>query len=160
MNNTLTEGSVRNRKRIPDNKKPIAPPPSAIPKCCEIRASKNLSLEYLREVNSKRVELWNKDSPAWTPADNLVELVGELGEAANVMKKLRRLKCRMVPHKNQTPEELDKAEKDYIAHLTDEMGDIVICVDLLAQNLGINLSQAVVNKFNKTSDKYGFPIKL
>jgi len=42
----------------------------------------------------------------------------------------------------------------------DEIADMVIYADLLAQRLGRKLEDAIKNKFNQTSDKVGSDIKL
>lgn len=41
-----------------------------------------------------------------------------------------------------------------------EAADVVIYADLLANYLGFDLGDAVREKFNKTSSRYGFPEKL
>lgn len=40
-------------------------------------------------------------------------------------------------------------------HLAEELADVVICCDLIAIAAGLNLGNAVRNKFNDTSRKYG-----
>jgi hypothetical protein len=37
---------------------------------------------------------------------------------------------------------------------------VIISAELIAAHLGIDLWACVVDKFNKTSDKHGFPIKM
>lgn len=41
-----------------------------------------------------------------------------------------------------------------------EMGDVLVTLDLLADELGIDLSSAVADKFNKTSIKNGLQTRL
>ena len=111
-----------------------------------------LTFVQLREQNAARAAEWNGDTP-WTPADRMTELVGELGEAANVMKKLKRIECGMVGNKPHEYAELR-------ANLIDELGDVQICLDLLANELHVNLAKATADKFNKTSIKNGFEHRL
>jgi hypothetical protein len=56
-----------------------------------------------------------------------VELVGEVGEAANVMKKLERARLGIAGSR-ATPEDL-----------ADELADVAICADLIAMDLGLEL---------------------
>lgn len=78
----------------------------------------------------------------------MTELAGEVGELANCIKKLERKKAGMV------------GSRTSIEEIEDEIADVVISADLLAKELDIDLEEAVRRKFNKTSDKYGFNIKL
>jgi hypothetical protein len=39
--------------------------------------------------------------------------------------------------------------------VANEMGDVLVALDLLAREMGINLGDAVRDKFNATSEKYG-----
>jgi len=111
-----------------------------------------LTFDHLHEVNSARAEKWNGDTP-WSVADRVVEFIGEFGEAANVMKKLKRLECGMPG--------TEAADYDKLrSQLCDELGDAQICLDLVANACGVNLGVATILKFNKTSDKVGFDHKL
>lgn len=85
----------------------------------------------------------------WTLSDWIVATVGELGEAANVAKKLNRVRDG-IPGNRETPEELR-------AMLKDEVADTFIYLDLLAQSEGFSLIDAVLEKFNKTSAKIDYP---
>ena len=74
--------------------------------------------------------------------------MGELGEAANVAKKLNRVRDG-IPGNSESPDELQ-------AKLAEELADTFIYLDLIAQSQGINLEEAVIEKFNKTSEKIGY----
>ena len=69
--------------------------------------------------------------------------------------------------------EVAEAVKKYLRHergikgsicapedVADEMADAVIALDLLAAEMGIDLSEAVARKFNRTSVKYGMQTRL
>ena len=71
-------------------------------------------------------------------------MAGECGEACNVVKKLER--------DGETPEMLVK--------LKHELADVVTYADLLAARYGINLGQAVAEKFNIVSQRRGSHLKL
>ena len=78
----------------------------------------------------------------------MVALTGELGEAANVLKKLNR--CRDGIPGN------DKSEDELRAQLADKLADTYIYLDLLAQAIGVDLPTAIRSKFNRTSKKIGY----
>ena len=44
--------------------------------------------------------------------------------------------------------------------LTDEIADTALYLDLLAARAGIDLGAAIVRKFNRVSEKHGFPERL
>lgn len=88
----------------------------------------------------------------WSLSDWMVAASGEMGEAANIVKKLNRVRDGL-PGNSETQEELRQA-------LSDEIADTVIYLDLLAQSQGIRLEDAIISKFNQTSAKIGSPIVL
>lgn len=84
----------------------------------------------------------------WSLSDWFTATFGELGEAANVAKKLNRVRDGIVGNK-ETPAELELA-------LQEEIADAFIYLDLLAQSQGFSLEDAVRAKFQKTSDKINY----
>lgn len=111
--------------------------------------SAGLPLGDLRKANTERQALWCPD-PAEQPDLSFRgnELAGETGEACNVIKKLERERHGW------------RGERDTIEHLAEELADVIICVDLIAGRAGIDLSNAVRDKFNATSRKVGLPTML
>lgn len=115
-----------------------------------------LTFKTFSRVNLARVKRWHKGFPGgdgWTGADWSNAMVGEAGEVANAVKKLRRDEDGLTGNGELTRAEL-------LADLADELGDVVAYLDLLAQYYGIDLAEAVANKFNKVSKKNGFPEKV
>jgi NTP pyrophosphatase (non-canonical NTP hydrolase) len=106
-------------------------------------AKKSLTFDRLRKQNVLRCQ---RDFPqplnAWSPSDWVCALTGELGEAANLIKKRRRG---------------DKINTQDIAH---ELADAMTYLDLLAARLGIDLGKAVREKFNIVSERRGSRIRL
>lgn len=47
-----------------------------------------------------------------------------------------------------------------VDQLAQELADVVICVDLIAMDLHIDLFESVVNKFNATSKARGLKTRL
>lgn len=88
----------------------------------------------------------------WSLSDWFLAMVGELGEAANIGKKLNRVRDG-VPGNKETPDEL--REK-----LRRELGDTFVYLDLVAQSLGFQIGHAAVEVFNAKSAEIGYPTKL
>jgi NTP pyrophosphatase (non-canonical NTP hydrolase) len=89
---------------------------------------------------------------SWSLSDWLVALGGEVGEAMNIAKKLNRVRDG-IPGNSQTADELRQ-------HLVDELADVFIYLDIVASAAGFSLEKAVVEKFNRTSQKIGYPVTI
>lgn len=111
---------------------------------------KYLTFQTLRDANVARLPLFkNKhgdlahakpDGSDWSPAQWLQAIVGELGEYANKRKKFER--------GDLTLEEFTEEAKS-------ELADVMIYLDLLAFQLGVDLGHAVRSKFNEVSRRVG-----
>lgn len=118
-----------------------------------------LTFGRLRWANTARLPLFRNrageiahakaDGSDWSPNDWMVAVVGEVGEAANLLKKMKRGDF-------DTKDALDAAR----AELEKELADIVIYLDLLAFQLGVELDSAVVQKFNEVSRRVGCAVFL
>lgn len=106
----------------------------------------NFSGENLARCESPKG--FNHKLNSWSLSDWFTATMGELGEAANIAKKLNRVRDG-IPGNTETPEMLRKA-------LADEIADTFIYLDLLAQSEGISLAEAVADKFDRTSAKIGY----
>src|SRR5688500_14367370 len=104
-------------------------------------------LDKLRQANIRRQAEWDTDAKI-DASYRATELGGEVGEALNVGKKLERERLG-IRGSRAKPEQL-----------ADELADVVICVDLLAEKYGIDLGAAVVRKFNATSEKVGLATRI
>jgi NTP pyrophosphatase (non-canonical NTP hydrolase) len=91
---------------------------------------------------------FNHTLGSWSASDWMVAVTGEVGEAANVIKKLNRVRDG-IPGNKETESELR-------AMLADEIADSVIYLDLLAQSVGLDLETIRDAKFAKTSEKIGY----
>lgn len=108
----------------------------------------SLTFERLREANIARQAEWPGVKTRSPILFRAVELGGEVGEALNIVKKLER-------------EQLGYAgSRSTVADLADELADVVICVELLAERYGIDVGDATIRKFNVTSDRMGLETKL
>ena len=114
-----------------------------------------LSFAGLAATNRARCESpdgFGHPLSGWSLSDWLLAATGEFGEAANVAKKLNRVRDG-IPGNTRTPDELR-------SDLADEFADAIIYLDLAAQSQGIDLGTAVVSKFNRTSERIGAPHRL
>jgi NTP pyrophosphatase (non-canonical NTP hydrolase) len=103
-------------------------------------------MRELRKANKIRQIEWDGDKVGIL--FRAIELAGEVGEAMNIVKKLERERLHI------------KGSRATIDELADEIADVVICADLLAMQLDIDLAEAVRRKFNATSAKYGLSTRL
>ncbi len=104
-------------------------------------------MKQLRVANSLRAEEW---TPGVKPDASFrgLELGGEAGEVQNVIKKLERERLGW------------RGSRDTIAHLAEELADVIICCDLIASHYGIDLGASVIDKFNATSEKVGLNTRM
>ena len=115
----------------------------------------NLTFATLRKANMLRLPEFKDalgrpahekaDGSDWSPADWTVAMVGEVGEFANKLKKVRRGDMPL------------SAAKEY---LLQELADIVIYLDILAFQLHIDLDDAIVNTWNAKSRQVGCSLRL
>jgi NTP pyrophosphatase (non-canonical NTP hydrolase) len=103
------------------------------------------------ERNRRRCESahgFNHKLDSWSLSDWMTATTGELGEAANLVKKLNRVRDG-IPGNAESPEQLR-------SQLADELADVAIYLDLLAQAAGFDLETIREAKFARTSRKIGY----
>lgn len=110
-----------------------------------------LSFETFHLANRSRQQRW-PGADRFVATDLSNEMAGEVGEACNVVKKLRRAELGVVGNSEEVP--------DLLGMLADELGDVITTADLLANHFDIDLGAAAAAKFNKVSAKHGFPERL
>jgi NTP pyrophosphatase (non-canonical NTP hydrolase) len=101
----------------------------------------------LRAANLARQAEWDTDGQI-TLSYRGNELAGEVGEACNIIKKLERERMGIA------------GSRATLADLAEELADVIICADLIAMQLGIDLDRAVAEKFNRTSEKVGLTTRM
>jgi NTP pyrophosphatase (non-canonical NTP hydrolase) len=108
--------------------------------------TKGLSFNTLCAANQERRQRETIEGRAyvkcktWIPAQWMNALVGEVGELANILKKVDRGDF-----------SLDVVRVD----MSRELADIQAYLDILASELGINLGEATRLKFNEVSERIG-----
>ena len=85
---------------------------------------------------------------SWTGSDWMVAVLGELGEAANMLKKLNRYRDG-IPGNKETEEQLR-------AKFASELADAYVYLDLLCQSEEIDLEAAVNKVFDAKSEQIGY----
>jgi NTP pyrophosphatase (non-canonical NTP hydrolase) len=116
---------------------------------------RELTFSELRRANRARCEAadgFNHKINSWSLSDWMTAACGELGEAANIIKKLNRYRDDLRGNK------MSRAELQ--AKLMMEIADTVIYLDLLCQRAGIDLDEAVITAFDEKSDEIGWPHPL
>lgn len=106
------------------------------------------SFDSLTAANIARQKEWDTGTEPLSLSFKGNELAGETGELCNVLKKLERERLGI------------PGSRDTVEHAAEEMADVIICVDLIATHLGVDLWEAVAKKFNATSEKNGMKTRL
>lgn len=106
----------------------------------------SLRFSVLRSANVLRLEAGKYElCKTWTPAHWMQALTGELGELANILKKVDR---------GDFP--VDTVQQD----LANELADVQTYLDILAFKLGIDLGDATIHKFNIVSERIDSPLRI
>lgn len=110
-----------------------------------------MNIREFSVLNRRRCESsngFNHPIKSWSLSDWMTATLGELGEAANIVKKLNRVRDG-IKGNAETDSELRAA-------LADELADAYTYLDLTAQAAGIDLESAVLSKFGKVSARIGY----
>jgi NTP pyrophosphatase (non-canonical NTP hydrolase) len=115
----------------------------------------SLTFDDLRAANTARLPQFKNrrggpahsqaDGSDWCLAQWCNAVTGELGEAANIIKKIER--------GDMT---LDEARPQ----LADELADVQTYLDLLAFRAGVDLGRATIEKWNRVSQRVGCSLRL
>jgi NTP pyrophosphatase (non-canonical NTP hydrolase) len=106
------------------------------------KSNKRLTFKRFHKVNVRRSKADIKHSKAWSEMEWGCALAGEVGELCNYLKKKSRG---------------DTIPKKAIAH---EISDIMTYLSLLSDNLNIDMEDAIIDKFNIVSRRWGSRFKL
>ncbi len=122
----------------------------------ELQARIGHTFRSISDTNLRRAERWHKGGlEEWTVLEWAGAMAGEAGEAANVAKKLRRFDQGIHA---ATTYKMKRAE--LVAKLASEIAGTFMYLDLLAQREGIDLRRAIIDEFNRVSEREGFPERL
>lgn len=101
-----------------------------------------LCFDELSRANLERCNKMFHPIEDWSIGDWAVAVAGEVGEACNLIKKMRR------------------GDNINVHDIIEEIADVVIYADLLTTRLGYNLGDEVFKKFNKVSEQKKCNIRL
>jgi NTP pyrophosphatase (non-canonical NTP hydrolase) len=119
----------------------------------------DLAFAALAAISRTRAARWHPGGiEEWAVERWSNAMAGEAGEACNAVKKLNRIEDGIASLGEKGREYTEREEA--IAKVLEELADVVIYADLLAQRVGGNLAAAVTSKFNVVSERYGFPERL
>lgn len=114
-----------------------------------------LTIEEFTRINHVRCVNGFKHNPSdWSLSDWVTAVAGELGEAANIVKKLNRIRDGVPGNAAH------ETESALHVMLADELADVQIYLNLFMTRLGIDVPASIVSKFNRTSAKIGSDITL
>jgi NTP pyrophosphatase (non-canonical NTP hydrolase) len=105
----------------------------------------DLSLKMFQRLSALRDRNYFSGCNTWTLSDYMVALTGEVGEAANIIKKI-----------NRGDFTLDEVRE----LLAEEFADIQSYLPLCATKADIDLAASTIAKFNKVSTRIKSPITL
>lgn len=114
-----------------------------------------MEMKHFSKINRERCESpkgFNHTLESWSLSDWMTAILGELGEAANIAKKLNRVRDG-IPGNKESAEEL-------AAKFRREMADVFIYLDLTCQRAGFTLSEIVAEVFDAKSEEIGYPRRL
>jgi len=114
-----------------------------------------ITFEQFSTINRQRCEHpkgFNHPLQSWSLSDWLTATMGELGEAANIAKKLNRVRDGVPGNK--------ESEAELRAKFRREIGDVFVYLDLMAQREGFTIEEAAREVFNAKSKEIGFPHEL
>lgn len=112
------------------------------------------AFRYLRKVNKSRDLMMHEKlkMEVWNGTDYGCAAAGEMGEACNIVKKMRRMESRIQPSDSQS-----KRYEELRWRLGEELADTILYVDLLAAHYDIDLWDQIVKKFNVGSGLLSAP---
>ena len=115
----------------------------------------------LKDANLERDKEKYKDLQRWDVMHWACALAGEAGELANKAKKIWKLNDEIdrtlsdkdlnCVEKNYDYDELEQKRETLVDGMAEELADVLIYADLLAQHLNVNLEDALIKKFNLKS---------
>lgn len=114
-----------------------------------------MTFDEFSAKNRERCETpdgFNHKLTDWSLSDWMTAVMGEIGEAANVAKKLNRIRDGIPGNK--------EAEEDLRVKLACELADTFIYLDLIFQRLDLKLGDIVPTVFNAKSAQIGSPIRI
>ncbi len=111
------------------------------------------------QFKNKKGEYAHKrdDGSDWSLGDWVTAMVGEVGEAANLIKKVARGDMELDTTLQTTPDGKQITVRDELAK---ELADVQTYLDILAFRAGVDLGKATIQKFNEVSARVDSDIRI
>jgi NTP pyrophosphatase (non-canonical NTP hydrolase) len=131
-----------------------------------------LTFAALADANAERCAESFHPIDSWSMTDWMTAVAGEVGEAANLIKKARRAEGKTEAQLDMDTDvgldfPYDNADENDPSHnvtgrefIGYELADAVIYIDLLCQRLGLDLGAMVERKFNIVSRRVGSDVRI
>lgn len=113
----------------------------------------NLTFLELAAKNARRCEEAFHPIIEWSETDWMTAVAGEVGEAANIIKKRRRLSTSNTQEGNYFSEL-------HVNNVVNELADAVIYIDLLCTRMGGSLEEGIRRKFNEVSKRVNSSVTM
>lgn len=110
-------------------------------------------IQQFSELNLERCNNWHHIND-WSPMEWGAATAGELGELCNILKKIKRFDTGV----QQNAVSLSRQE--LIEMAAEEIADVLCYLDLTATSIGVDISEAVISKFNAVSAREKLPQRL
>ena len=130
-----------------------------------------LDFDILRRANKERLKTFRNsngdlahstdDGSDWDTAQWFAAMAGEFGEFQEVL--LNMALGKSVGMMGENIKKFVRGDYDqeaFLSKFSNEAADIVIYLDIMCRLAGIELGDAVMNKFNATSRKVGSPVNV
>ncbi len=126
----------------------------------------DLTFAEFSKINRERAAVWHPGFPqvdTWSVADWSNAMCGEAGEAANVIKKIRRVETALYGRADPDIEVLIRNAGKEIADVYAYLDLLCTKVDALAKARGLPglvIEDEIANKFNFISEREGLPQRI
>lgn len=127
-----------------------------------------VTFDAIRHANERRCKETFHDVESWSASDWGNAMAGEFGEVAGELLEINNLTLQFFKKmkacdsikKMLRQMQGDAKYEDLKSKLAKELADVVLYADMLSCKMGINLGEAVREKFNEVSEKRGSQIRL
>lgn len=124
-----------------------------------------IGIRELQAINVERAKRWHQSEKGlgeWSALEWAGAMAGEVGEAANAAKKLKRVESHIanLDARGLRSSVTEEQCVDYRAQIGKEAADAIIYGVLLAARVGCDIEDCIRTVFNAKSEEYGFPERV
>ena len=116
-----------------------------------------LTIRRLFEVSLRRSSRWHGKARRWTVLEWAGAMCGEAGEAANIAKKIQRVRDNI----SRGDEDIADLKSKLVAELCDILLYMPMLIDSIwTKEVEVRFEKILIDTFNKKSEEYGYPERL